>query len=435
MPIWSIRWPSSGAPMPRSNLPAPICRPMRGPRPRGRTSMACRREIQPAPWPGGRSDALGFAAQRDRRPIRPRFSKPPRATSCKRFPPRRWPSTAASPSRASRIAIVWRSRRVDNCGSTCWLVGPARALDGVLSIQNEQGGELAGERRSARHERSGPRFQGARRHERRRRRRCAICRVAAGRILSIAFPCRPPVGPITRFRLSDERYLVPKDGAALVRVRVDRAGYNGPIKLDFPNLPASVSITGDEIPAGAATEALVTLTAPGLSPAQALTTVLGTSTEPNTAIKRPALVPAKRRQQAPAVAARRSGRGRHDAQPAGARLGLVRRPMRSLRVGTALPVKLRVQRAAGAAGAVRLTLLTTQITPRKTRQGTTISRPRGGRRRAARFASRRRRRLPPIRTKRRPRSSCPAICRRSPTTWRSKPICWRPTTKQCWPLP
>ena len=165
------------------------------------------------------------------------------------------------------------------------------ALDGVLSIQNEQGAELAAQRRSSGHERSGPRFQSARRHHARSLSPCAICKAAAARISCIGFRSRQSVSPTFRCRLADERYQVPKDGAALARVRVERAGYNGPIKLEFANLPASVSITGNEIPAGA-TEALVTLSAPGLSPAQSLTTVLGTSTEPNTAIKRAALIPA-----------------------------------------------------------------------------------------------------------------------------------------------
>ncbi len=173
-----------------------------------------------------------------------------------------------------------------------------------------------------------------------------------------------PIGqPDFSLSLSASRYQVPKDGAALARVRVERAGYNGPIALDFANLPASVSITGNEIPAGAV-EALVTLSAPGLSPAQALTTVLGTSTEPNTAIKRAAQIPADtvnthqpwlRDELALAV----SGAGplnlTWDLFPSDVKFA----------VGTVLPTSLRVKRAADITGAVRLSLLTTQITPRK----------------------------------------------------------------------
>jgi hypothetical protein len=173
-----------------------------------------------------------------------------------------------------------------------------------------------------------------------------------------------PAGlPDFSLALSAQRYQVPKDGAALARVRAERSGYNGPIKLDFASLPTSVSITLDEIPAGA-TEALVTLSAPGLSPGQSLTSVTGTSTEPNIALKRAARPPADEvTKHQPwlgdeiAVAVTTPGP-----------LALVWDLFTSdtkLALGTALPVKLRVQRATGVTGAVRLSLLTTQPTPRK----------------------------------------------------------------------
>ncbi len=236
------------------------------------------------------------------------------------------------------------------------------ALDGVLSIQNEQGAELAGN-----DDRPGTSDPGldfkvpdgtsavvvALRDLQGRGGADFIYRISVA-----------PVGaPDYSLALSAERYLVPRDGAALVRVRVDRSGYNGPIQLSFPNLPTSVSITGDEIPPGAV-EALVTLSAPGLSPAQALTTVLGASTAPNTAIKRLALMPQDavnkhqpwlRDEVAVAVTTPSSLGLVWDLFPSDARFA----------VGAALPVKLRANRPAGTTGAVRLTLLTTQITPRK----------------------------------------------------------------------
>lgn len=236
------------------------------------------------------------------------------------------------------------------------------ALDGVLSIQNEQGAELAAN--DDRPDTSDPGLDfkvpdGV----------TAIL-VAVSDLQSRGgadFVYRVSVAPVGQpdfsLSLSAPLYQVPKDGAALARVRVERAGYNGPIQLEFANLPASVSITGNEIPAGAV-EALVTLSAPGLSPAQSLTTVLGTSTEPNTAIKRPALIPADvvnkhqpwlRDELALAVAA---------AGPLGLTWDLFASDVK-FAVGTALPIKLRVKRAENVAGAVRLTLLTTQPTPRK----------------------------------------------------------------------
>ena len=50
-------------------------------------------------------------------------------------------------------------------------------------------------------------------------------------------------------------------GAAVLRIRASRAGYNGPIKLTLPGLPAGVAVSGDEIPAGT-TDAFLSLTAP-----------------------------------------------------------------------------------------------------------------------------------------------------------------------------
>ncbi len=235
-------------------------------------------------------------------------------------------------------------------------------LDGVLSIQNEQGSELAGN-----DDRPGTSDPGLDFKVPDNVNAVVVAiRDLQGRGGS-DFVYRISVAPIgtPEFSLSlfAQRYLVPKDGAALARVRVDRAGYNGPIKLNFPNLPPSVSITGDEIPAGAA-EALVTLSAPGLSPAQSLTTVLGTSTAPNTALKRAALMPRS------AVNKYQPWLGNEVAiaVTTPSSLALVWDLFSSdtkLALGTPLPVKLRINRAAGATGAVRLTLLTTQITPRK----------------------------------------------------------------------
>jgi hypothetical protein len=235
-------------------------------------------------------------------------------------------------------------------------------LDGVLSIQNEQGAELAGN-----DDRPGTSDPGLDFKVPDKTTAVVVAiRDLQGRggpdfIYRISIT--PSGGPDFALSLDDERYLVPKDGAAVVLVRAKRSGYDGKIKLSFPNLPTSVSITGDEIPAGAA-EALVTLSAPGLSPEQSLTAVLGTSAEGPVSLTREALMPENTvnrfqpwlRDQV-AVAVTTPGP-----------LGLVWDLFSAdagLALGTALPVKLKVNRAAGAAGAMRLTLLTTQVTPRK----------------------------------------------------------------------
>ena len=236
------------------------------------------------------------------------------------------------------------------------------ALDGVLSIQNEQGGELA-----ANDDRPGTSDPGL---------DFTVPEGVNALVLAIRdlqsrggadyvyrILIEPAGQPDFSLALDASRYQVPKDGVALARVRIDRNGYNGPVKLSFANLPASMSITGDEIPAGA-TEALVTLSAPGLSLANALTTVLGTSTEPNTSIKRLALPPANTMNKFQPWLREEVGLAITIPSPLMLAWDLFSADTRFAK-GTALPVKLRVIRASGAVGAVRLTLLTTQITPRK----------------------------------------------------------------------
>ncbi|HTM53825.1 MAG TPA: hypothetical protein VL175_07325 [Pirellulales bacterium] len=236
------------------------------------------------------------------------------------------------------------------------------SLDGVLSIQNEQGAELAtsDDRPGARDPLADfkvPDQVTA---------LVAVVRDLEGRggadyVYRLAItPAGPPSFELALF---DDRYQVPKDGAQLVRVRATRAGYNGPIKLNFRRLPASVSITGDEIPAGA-TDALVTLSAPGLNVAQSLSDVLGTSIDANPPINAQALMPANvvnthqpwlRDEIALAVT---------DPAPIGLVWDLFPSDVK-LALGTPLPIKLRVTRGKNVSGAVKLTLLNSQIMPRK----------------------------------------------------------------------
>lgn len=319
------------------------------------------RQVVPAPWPSDLAMVSGS---------RPRVLVTDRAEILEAPPSDKPQEISAAPvainGRISQPGEQDRYRLTVTPGSTLRFDVLARragsALDGVLSIQNEQGGELATD-----DDRPGTSDPGL---EFKVPDGTSAVLVAlrdlvgrGGSDFVYRISVTPAGGPDYTLALDAERYVIPKDGAALVRVSVDRAGYGGPIKLDFPNLPASVSLTGNEVPAGASA-ALVTLAAPGLNPAQSLTTVLGTSGEPNTAIKRPALVPENvvnahqpwlRDEVAVAVGGPSPLSLAWDLFPSDAKLALA----------TALPVKLRVQRSAGAAGAVRLTLVTTQTTPRK----------------------------------------------------------------------
>ena len=235
-------------------------------------------------------------------------------------------------------------------------------LDGVLSIQNEQGAELAGN-----DDRPGSNDPAVDFKVPDGTQAVIVAlRDVAGRggpDFVYRIDVEPAGQPDFSLSLPDERFNIPRDGAAVVRVRAQRAGYNGPIKLEFTNLPPSVSTTLADIPAGAS-EALLTLAAPGLSPEQSLSRIIGASAEPNTAIRRLALSPRT------SVNRYQPWLGEEVAMAVTTPAPLVPlwNPLSAdakLALGTGLPVKLRVERAAGVMGAVRLSLLTTQPMPRK----------------------------------------------------------------------
>jgi hypothetical protein len=235
-------------------------------------------------------------------------------------------------------------------------------LDGVLSIQNEQGAELAGN-----DDRPGTSDPGldfkvpdgvhavivAVRDLRGQGGADFIYRIAIAPASAADFTVSLP----------NEQVFVPRDGANFARVLVKRSGYGGPIKLSFPNLPPGVSISGDEIPARA-TETLVTFTAPGASPVQSLTRVVASGVGKNGAIKRQ-------------VSLSESTVTKHQpwlgdelavALVGPSPLALAWEPAESdakLALGAALGTTLKVHRAEGVKGAVRLSLVTTQETPRK----------------------------------------------------------------------
>jgi hypothetical protein len=167
--------------------------------------------------------------------------------------------------------------------------------------------------------------------------------------------------PDFRLTLFEERHQVPAGGAAVIRVRAERTGYTGSIKLALPGLPAGVQVSGDEIPAGA-TDTLLTLQAPAaLSPVQALVQIVGASTDPKAPRKHIALRP-----ETPVT--RHQPWLRSDVAIAVTEpepLAVAWEGADSLlALGSSYPARLKLTRAAGAAGAVRLSLLTSQLVPR-----------------------------------------------------------------------
>jgi len=166
------------------------------------------------------------------------------------------------------------------------------------------------------------------------------------------------------FRLSiDDRQNVPVAGASLLRVRAERNNYAGPIKLSLPGLPAGVTATGLEIPQGA-TQAIVTLTAAAPAP-QTLISLVGESDDPQIKISHSADVPENavtrqhpwlRKQFAVATGGAPTLQLAWEAPVAAA----------DLKLGMPLPAKVKLTRSSGVMGQVRLSLVTTQVIPKKT---------------------------------------------------------------------
>src|SRR5262249_26650117 len=80
--------------------------------------------------------------------------------------------------------------------------------------------------------------------------------------------------------LLEDRQQLPRGGAAIVRVRANRAGYNGPIKLTLVGAPTGAVVSGDEIPAGA-TDTLLSFSCSELPLSQGVLTITGQSVDPS----------------------------------------------------------------------------------------------------------------------------------------------------------
>lgn len=171
-----------------------------------------------------------------------------------------------------------------------------------------------------------------------------------------------PVGqPDFSLTVFEERQNLPQAGSAVLRVRANRAGYSGPIKLSVPGLTAGITVAGETIPADT-TDTLLSLTAPaGTNLVQWVTQIVGESADPKTPLRRVA--------QLPETAETRGQPWQRNelalAVTGPARLGVVWDAAEpTLLIGTSYTAKMRLTRAAGVTGAVRLSLLTSQIVPK-----------------------------------------------------------------------
>lgn len=167
--------------------------------------------------------------------------------------------------------------------------------------------------------------------------------------------------PVRDFELtvSADRYHVPQQGVALLQVNAVRRGYGGPISLSLPGLPTSMLLSGTEIPAGR-TRCLLTAAADDNEPfSQQLITVRGHAKGPVKVVRDA--------QRAETPATQRHPWLRRD-------IGLAVTPAAPLQIawqtsdenlpiGFGFTAKVEVQRRTGVTGAVRLSLVSSQIPP------------------------------------------------------------------------
>src|SRR5713226_7986891 len=101
----------------------------------------------------------------------------------------------------------------------------------------------------------------------------------------------PADRPDFSLAMFEERQLIPAGGTAVLRIRANRAGYDGPIRLALPDLPEGVAAVANEIPAGASDTLLSLSASSGMKPSQVVTRIIGASDDPKKPIQRLAMLP------------------------------------------------------------------------------------------------------------------------------------------------
>jgi hypothetical protein len=163
--------------------------------------------------------------------------------------------------------------------------------------------------------------------------------------------------------LAADRINVPAAGAQVVPVQVTRTNYNGPIELALDPQPPEIQLQGNVIPPGA-TIGLLTLSAQEVSPQSRLTRLIGRALEAEPQPLRAAMfgdVAGSRYQ--PRI---RTQLGLSITRRSPISIAWIPGDDDRLYLGSKLPARLQLTRAEGAEGKVRVRLLTSQPTPKKT---------------------------------------------------------------------
>jgi hypothetical protein len=171
------------------------------------------------------------------------------------------------------------------------------------------------------------------------------------------------IRPDFRLTALADRLNIPRGGNAVLRVRASRAGYTGPIRLSFaPGMPPGVATAaGEVIPAGA-TDTLLTLRADANASGVVLSNLMGEGSEGNIRVRRAASV-------TDTATTRHQPWLRYELPLAVTRPEATQlawqgdAPNAQLIAGVTYQTSVKLTRTTAGAGPVRLSLLTSQITP------------------------------------------------------------------------
>lgn len=164
--------------------------------------------------------------------------------------------------------------------------------------------------------------------------------------------------------LTTDRLNIPAGGTQVLQVQATRTGYDGPIELNLAGLPSSIAVQGNKIAAGA-TIALMTLTAkPEAAGTVGLVQISGTAAQLPQPISRVALTPDLPGSLTQPHIKQQFAVGVSNASPL--QFAWNGEAADVLVLGDKLPAKLQIGRQGTAAGNVKVRLLTTQPTPKKT---------------------------------------------------------------------
>jgi hypothetical protein len=174
---------------------------------------------------------------------------------------------------------------------------------------------------------------------------------------------RDQTRPEFALSLTSDRINVAAGGAQVVPVQVTRGSYNGPIELALDPQPAEVQFQGNVIPPGA-TIGLLTIGAQDVSPMAGLTRLIGRTAEGQIAVTRAAQFAdmAGSRYQ-PRI---RSQLGWAITRPSPISIAWLAGENDQLYLGSKLAARLQFTNREAAKGKVRVRLLTSQPTPKKT---------------------------------------------------------------------